>query len=87
MTLVILFGEINYLIGIVGLINLDRQKQFFRAVVITGLFSVAFIVIFARQYGAFAAAASMSLSEMLLTILCLSGLFKIIRKRNEETES
>jgi len=81
MTLVILFGEINYLIGIVGLINLNRQKQFFRSVVIVGLFSVTFIIIFARHYQAYAAAMSMSLSEMLLTVLCLSSLITIIRRK------
>jgi len=81
MTPVILFGEINYLIGIVGLINLNRQEQFFRSVVITGLFSVCFIFIFAGRYGAQAAGASMSLSELLLCILCLLSLMSINRKK------
>ena len=81
MTPVILFGEINYLIGIVGLINLNRQKQFFRSVVITGLFSVCFILIFAGRFGALAAGASMSLSELLLSILCLLALMSIKRKK------
>lgn len=77
MTLVIFFGEINYLIGILGLINMNRQKQFFNSVMITGVFSVIFILIFAGKYGATAAACSMSLSEMLLTMLCVGCLFKI----------
>ena len=81
MTPVILFGEINYLIGIVGLINLNRQEQFFRSVVITGLFSVCFILIFAGRYGAQAAGASMSLSELLLSILCVLALISIKRKK------
>lgn len=81
MTPVILFGEINYLIGILGLINMNRQKQFFCSVVVTGIFSVCFISIFAVRYGAWAAAASMSLSEMLLCVLCLLSLISITRKR------
>lgn len=81
MTLVILFGEINYLIGIVGLVNLDLQKQFFVSVLITGVFSVVFILIFAGRYGAYAASASMSLSELLLTVLCLYNLIKAGKKR------
>lgn len=81
MTPVILFGEINYLIGIVGLINLNRQKQFFRSVLITGIFSVCFIFIFAVRYGAMAAGASMSLSELLLCILCLLSLMTMGKKR------
>ena len=81
MTPVILFGEINYLIGIVGLINMNRQNQFFQSVLVTGFFSVAFIVIFAGRYGAYAAAASMSLSEMLLSVLCLVVLIGIAKKK------
>lgn len=80
MSLVILFGEINYLIGLVGLVNLNRSNQFFRSVLITGVFSVAFIIIFAVKYGAYAAAASMSCSEMLLTILCLAVLIRIKKR-------
>lgn len=81
MTFVIFFGEINYLIGILGLINLNRQKQFFYCVLITGVFSVLFILVFAARYGATAAAISMSLSEFLLTLLCLFCLIRIARKR------
>lgn len=81
MTLVILFGEINYLIGILGLINMNRQKQFFYSVLVTGVFSVLFILTFAGRYGATAAAMSMSFSEMLLTVLCLVCLIRIGRKR------
>jgi len=77
LTPVILFGEINYLIGILGLVNMNRQKQFFYSVFITGVFSVMFIVTLAARYGAFAAAASMSLSEFLLMILCLFYLLRI----------
>jgi PST family polysaccharide transporter len=80
MTPVILFGEINYLIGIVGLINLNRQRQFFHFVLIAGFFSVCFIIIFAVRYGAQAAAVSMSLSEVLLCILCLLCLISINKK-------
>ena len=81
MTLVIFFGELNYLIGLVGLVNMNRQKQFLRSVVITGLFSVCFILIFAGRFGAQAAGTSMSLSELLLSILCLLALMSIKRKK------
>ena len=81
MTLVIFFGEINYLTGILGLINMNRQKQFFYSVLITGVFSVLFMLVFAGRYGASAAAMSMSLSELLLTVLCLICLTGITRKR------
>ena len=77
MTLVILFGEINYLVGIVGLVNMDGQAQFFRSVLITGLFSVIFMLICAPCWGIMAAAWAMSLSEILLFCLCLFCLYRI----------
>ena len=80
MTLVILFGEINYMIGLVGLVNMNRSSLFFRSVIITGVFSVVFILIFAERYGAYAAATSMSLSEFLLTLLCLASILRIRRE-------
>ena len=80
MTLVILFGEINYLVGIVGLINMDGQRYFFRAVIATGLFSVLFMVLMAPRYGGDAAAWAMSLSEILLFVLCLLSLYRIYKR-------
>ena len=80
MTLVILFGEVNYLVGIVGLINMDGQRYFFQSVIVTGVFSVAFMLLMAPRYGDEAAAWAMSLSEMLLFVLCLYNLYRI-RKR------
>ena len=39
MSLVIIFGEVNYIAGIVGLVNMDRQNFFFRSVLVTGVCS------------------------------------------------
>lgn len=80
MTLVILFGEVNYLVGIVGLINMDGQRYFFQSVMMTGVFSVVFMLLAASRCGAEAAAWAMSLSEILLFVLCLYNLYRI-RKR------
>lgn len=80
MTLVVLFGEINYLVGIVGLINMDGQHLFFRSVLITGLFSVIFMLCLAPQYGAVAAAWAMSFSEILLFLLCLFSIYRINKR-------
>ena len=81
MTLVVLFGEINYLVGIVGLINMDGQAQFFRSVLITGMFSVAFMLLCAPYWGAVAAAWAMSLSEILLFVLCVLSLYRINKRK------
>ena len=80
MTLVILFGEINYLVGIVGLINMDGQRYFFQSVIITGLFSVVFMLLMTQQWGGEAAAWAMSLSEMVLFVLCLLNLYRIKKR-------
>lgn len=80
MTLVIFFGEINYLVGIVGLINMNGQNFFFRSVIIIGLFSVAFMLLLAPTYGADAAAWAMSFSEILLFVLCLFSIRLIKNK-------
>ena len=77
MTLVILFGEINYLVGIVGLINMDGQRYFFRSVMVTGVFSVVFMLLMTPLHGAAAAAWAMSLSEVLLFFLCVYSLYRI----------
>lgn len=77
MTLVILFGEINYLLGIVGLVNMNGQTLFFRSVLVTGCFSVVFMLLCVPYWGVTAAAWAMSLSEMLLFCLCLFSLYRI----------
>lgn len=81
MTLVLLFGEINFLVGIVGLINMDGQVYFFRSVLVTGLFSVLFMLLFAPMYGAVAAAWAMSFSEIMLFILCLFSIYRINKRK------
>lgn len=80
MTLVILFGEINYLVGIVGLINMDGQRYFFQSVMVTGVFSVVFMLLMTPRYGGNAAAWAMSLSEVLLFLLCLSSIYRIKKR-------
>lgn len=80
MTLVILFGEINYLIGIVGLINMNGQQHFFQSVIITGVFSVVFMLLMTPRWGGAAAAWAMSLSEILLFVLCMLSLYRINKR-------
>lgn len=81
MTLVILFGEINYLVGIVGLINMNGQVVFFRSVLLTGIFSVIFMLLSTPCWGAAAAAWAMSFSEILLFCLCLFSLYRINKRK------
>ena len=75
MSLVIIFGEVNYIAGIVGLVNMDRQNYFFRSVLITGVCSCLITLALVRSCGEYAGAISLSASEALLMAMCLYGLF------------
>ena len=77
MSMVILFGGINYFLGIVGLINFNRQKEFFMSVIIAGVFSVLFLLITVHFWGNVAAAWSMVLSEVVLFAFCVFFIRKL----------
>lgn len=72
---VIFFGSLNYILGIVGLVNMDEKKIFFYYVMISGIFSLLFLLITVTLWGGVSAALAMSLSEVLLFVMCL---YKII---------
>lgn len=76
---VILFGGMNYLLGIVGLINLNKQQLFFRFVVISGVASVLFLLVFVSHLGIYAAAYSMLFTEILLFVNCTSYLHRLYK--------
>ena len=79
MSLVIIFGEVNYIAGIVGLVNMDRQNYFFGAVLITGVCSCLITLALVHSCGAYAGAISLAASEALLMVICLYGLFNVNR--------
>lgn len=79
MALVIIFGEVNYLVGIVGLVNMNRQNYFFRSVLITGVFSCLLTLSLVHKCDAYSGAISLAASEALLMFLCLYGLFNTKR--------
>jgi PST family polysaccharide transporter len=77
---VLIFGSMNFLLGFVGLVNLNQQKFFFFAVFISGTISLGLLFWLARYWGIQVAAMTMSLSEILLFIACLSRLLYLNRK-------
>ncbi len=81
MSPVLLFGCLNYIIGIVGLINLNASNLFERNIWITGIVSVALMLVFCKEYSYYAAAAVWSIAEALLFLLCLWSLRIVKRKR------
>lgn len=75
MTLVIIFGGLNYVLGIAGLINLNKQKAFFINVVISGVFSIVSMLILVRWKELYAGGISMVISEIILFIGCSRVLY------------
>ena len=78
MSPVLFLGSLNYLLGIVGMVNLHMEKAFFYSVLLVGVGNVAWMVLTAPAMGVLAGAWGMSLSELLLLLLCC---FFIYRKR------
>lgn len=70
MTPIIFFGGLNYILGIVGLVNLGYQRFFFRYVMVSGVFSILFLLVTVNRWNVVSASVSMCLSEILLFIMC-----------------
>lgn len=77
MSPVIIFGSMNYMVGIVGLVNFNASNLFERNIWIVGAVSVVLMLFFSKEYTYYAAAATWSIAEILLFILCLRSLHKV----------
>lgn len=81
MTIVIFFGGMNYLVGMVGLVNLNRQRAFFIAVMVSGIISVLFLLSTVSAWGIKSGALSLVVAEIILFIMCIYILMKIKKKQ------
>ena len=81
MSFVILFGGLNYLYGIIGLVNLDKKKEFAFAVFIAGISCVTITAIFCKFYFEKAASFGMLASEIILFVIIFSYLQKIVKAK------
>ncbi len=66
MSIIITIGGMNYILGIVGLINLDKAKFFTYSVFIAGALSVLTLLLTASTYGINAGAWAMMIAETVL---------------------
>lgn len=80
MSFVILFGGLNYLLGIVGLINLGYENKFNKSVFYTAIINIILIFVLSYYYSFYGAAISFTLSELFLFILLFFNIYKL--KRN-----
>lgn len=76
---VVVFGCLNYLLGFVGLVNLDKQRFFLGAVVVSGTVAIVILLSTVNIFGIESAAWAMSISEILLFVFCFVKLFNIYR--------
>ena len=77
MSPVIIVGGLNYVLGIVGLINLGEKRKFLQTVFVSGILSVTFLLCTVRYWGASSAALSMVLAEITIFVCCLYYLRKL----------
>lgn len=77
---VILLGGLNSMLGSVGLVNLNRQKDFFVGVILAGCVSVLFLCSSVCLWGIKSAAIATVLAELVLLLYLLFSLFKIYNK-------
>ena len=79
MSLVIVFGSLNYFFGIIGLVNLGYQKQFTKFVFTAGIISLILSVSLSYFFKDFGASLTMSIVELLLFLM-------IFKFYNEKTK-
>lgn len=79
LSFVILFGGLNYLFGIIGLVNLDRKKVFAFAVLSSGIICLLITSIFCKTYFAKAASFGMLSGEVVLFIIIITSLIRITK--------
>lgn len=77
MSVVILVGGLNYVLGMVGLVNLNKQKIFFIAVMVSGIISIIFLLLTVKSIGIKSGAWALVISEIILLMLCLWNFKKI----------
>ncbi|MBQ8336756.1 MAG: oligosaccharide flippase family protein [Bacteroidaceae bacterium] len=68
------FGCLNYIAGIVGLVNLGASGTFQRNIWVAGISSVALMLATCQQYSYYAASLAWTWAETLLFVLCLLSL-------------
>ncbi|MBR0244310.1 MAG: oligosaccharide flippase family protein [Bacteroidaceae bacterium] len=77
---VLFFGCMNYLLGFVGLVNLGYQRYFFHCVFASGTIALVFLFLTVQNWGIQSAAMAISLSEFVLTILCIVKLVAVYQQ-------
>ena len=78
-SVIILVGTFNNVLGVLGMLNLGMEKQFRNSVIISGLFNVVICIIASHYLLDLGASISIVITETLLMILLLIKLQKTYR--------
>ncbi len=84
MSFVILFGGINYFLGILGMMNMGYKKKFMFYVIITGIISITSLFVFIPLWQDKGASAVMLISEAILFVLLLSFFYRIHKRKTTQ---
>ncbi len=71
---VLLIGGLNYLFGVVGMVNLDMKKQFANFVLVSGIVGIVIVSVFANTLFDLAGSLAFLTSESVLLFLSLKAL-------------
>lgn len=82
MSPVVLIGTLNYVLGVIGLVNLNQQKTFFKGVMIAGISSILFLVLSVPRWGILSASMAIPLSELVLLFVCIQKLKEMKAQNN-----
>lgn len=74
---VIIFGSLNYLLGIVGLVNLNKEKWFQRATIAGSLVNFGLCLGLSPKYGAIGSAIALSSAEFIVLAMVIGYLYKL----------
>jgi polysaccharide transporter, PST family len=80
LSVVIVFGGLNYLFGIIGLINLGYKKYFMKSVFFAGMFNIILCFLLSPALQDIGAAISLSISEFILLLLLAKKMFALYKE-------
>jgi PST family polysaccharide transporter len=82
LTPVIFLGSLNYLFGIIGLVNLNMEKKLIKVTIAGAAVNLALCWLLSEKYGATGSAIALVIAELTVFLLLVYFLFKIKRLNN-----
>lgn len=80
LSLIIIFGVLNDLFGIIGLVNLGEKKYFMKSLIVAGIMNIIFAYLLINLYNDIGAAIAIVITEFILTLLLFTKLLKLKSK-------